>query len=147
MLESLGTPRKRILTLVFLAICCVFAATAAVVGIDDNPPGILLAYAATVALVLALVHPWRTTRKFRLLLFASVLGLALFAILHIAFEGVATKAADGSALRSLLEGLGGTAFLLAVLVGPPALLIGAIGWIALSIRNRRGLAEGRNRVA
>ena len=57
MLEALSTPRNRNLTLVFLAICCASATTAVVVGVSDNPPGILLAFGAVTALVLAFVPP------------------------------------------------------------------------------------------
>ena len=57
MLEALSTPRNRTLTFVFLAICCASAIAAVVVGISDNPPGILLAFGAATALILAFVHP------------------------------------------------------------------------------------------
>lgn len=59
MLQALA-PQDRTRTLVFLAICGVAAIAAVLVGISDNPPGILLAFTAAAAFVLAIVHPWRT---------------------------------------------------------------------------------------
>jgi len=147
MLEALSTPRNRTLTFVFLAICCASATAAIVVGISDNPPGILLAFGAATALVLAFVHPWRNAKQFRLLLYASVLGLVIFGILHNVFEAVANKAASAGALQSLLQGLGVAAFLLAVLICPPAILVGAVGSVVMFIRNRRRPTQGHDAAA
>jgi hypothetical protein len=147
MLEVLSTPRNRTLMFVFLAICCVSATAAGVVGISDNPPGILLAFGAAATFILAFVHPWRTARQFRRLLYASLLGLVIFGILHNVFEAVASKAASGGALQSLLQVLGVAAFLLAVLVCPPAVLVGAVGSLVMFIRNRRRSMQGRDTAA
>ena len=147
MLEALSTPRNRILTFVFLAICCASATAAVVVGISDNPPGILLAFGAATALVLAFVHPWRTAKLFRLFLFASVLGFVMFAILHNVFDAVASNAESAGTLQILLQGLGVAAFLLAVLICPPAILVGAVGSVVMFIRNRRRPTQGRDTVA
>ncbi len=137
MLEALSTPRNRTLAFVFLVICCASATAAAVVGISDNPPGILLAFGEAAALVLALVHPWRNARQFRFLLYASVLGFVIFGILHNVFEALAGKTAGAGALHGLLQGLGAAAFLLAALICPAAILVGAVGWIVMLIRKRR----------
>lgn len=65
MIEALSTHRNRVVTVVFLAIAAALAAAGGLVGIGDNPPGILLAYGAAAVLVMAVVHPWRTSKKFR----------------------------------------------------------------------------------
>ena len=144
MLEALSTPHNRTVTFVFLAACCASAIAAVAAGVSDNPPGILLALLAAAAFVLAFVHPWRTARKFRFLLYASGLSFAFFVILHNVFEAVASKLAKAGALHSLVEGLGVAAFLLAVLVCPPAFLVGAVGSAAMFIRNRRRPAQGHH---
>ena len=74
MTSAFSTPHNRTITLILLAICGLLAITAAVVGIDDNLPGILQAFLAATAFVLAFVHPWRTTKKFMCFLLASVFG-------------------------------------------------------------------------
>jgi len=137
MLQALATPRDRTRTLILLAICGAAAIAAALVGISDNPPGIFLALAAAVALVLAFVHPWRTPRQFGRLLVASVLGFFLFVVLHNVFEALAEEAEDITVLHSLLQGLGGAAFLLATLVCPAAFLVSVVALVVVSIRNRR----------
>jgi hypothetical protein len=78
MISAISTPHNRKMTLILLAICGLLAITAATIGIDDNPPGILLAFLAATAFVLAFVHPWRTAKKFMFLLLASVLGFVLY---------------------------------------------------------------------
>ena len=83
MIDAFLTPRNRIKTFIFLVTCGLLAIASIVVGIDDNPPGSLLAFLAAAAFVLAFVHPWRTVRKFMFILLASVVGFVLFVILSI----------------------------------------------------------------
>ncbi len=147
MLEALSTHRNRTLTFTFLAICCASATAAVVVGISDNPPGILLAFGAATALVLAFVHPWRTVKQFRGLLYASIISLPLLAILHNVFEAIASKSASAGVLQSLLQGLGVAAFVLVTLICPPAVLVGAVGSVVMFIRNRNQPVQGHDTVA
>lgn len=137
MIDAFSTPRNRIKTLIFLAICGLSAIAAAAVGISDNPPGILLAFLAATAFVLAFVHAWRTARRFRFLLYASVFGFALFIILHNVFATVAHDLATGGALQNLLEDLAIAAFFLATVICPAAFVVGAVGSVAMFIRSRR----------
>jgi len=147
MLEALSNPRDRTRTLVFLAIFGALATAAVIVGIEDNPPGILLAFGSATALVLAVIHPWRTAKQFRLLLYASVLGFVMSAILHNVFEGLASKTEVGGTFQILLQGIGVAAFLLAVLICPPAILVGSVGSVVMFIRNRRRPTRGGDTAA
>ena len=142
MIDALSTPRNRIRTFILLVICGLSAIAAAAVGIDDNPPGILLAFFAATAFVLAFVHPWRTSRQFRRLLYASVLGFVVFGLLHNVFEAVASNLGGSGLVQDLLNVAGGALFLIATLVCPPGLLVGAVGAVIMSIRNRQGPTSG-----
>jgi len=138
MIGALSTPQNRIKTLILLVICGLLAIAAAAVGIDDNLPGILLAYLAATAFVLAFVHPWRSARKFMFLLLASVLGFVLFVILNIIFDSVAQDPATSSALRDLMQSPAINALnLIIALIFPAAFIVGAVGSVAMFIRNRR----------
>ena len=137
MSEALSIPHNRIRTLILLIICGLMAIAAAAVGIDDNPPGILLAFLAAIAFVLAFVHPWRTARPFSFLLTASVLGLVLFVILNNVFAAVAHDPATAGAFQKLLQGIAVAAFFLATLIFPAAFIVGAVGSVAMFIRSRR----------
>ena len=137
MIDTFSTPHNRIKTLILLLICGLSSIAAAAVGINDNPPGILLAFLAATAFVLAFVHPWRTARQFRFLLYASVLGIALFAILNNVFAAVAHNSVTAGALQNLLQGLAVAAFFLATLICPAAFIVGAVGSVAMFIRSRR----------
>src|SRR4030067_1330789 len=130
MIDAFSTPHNRIKTLTLVVMCGLSAIAAAAVGIDDNPPGILLAFLAATAFVLAFVHPWRTARQFRFLLYASVLGFALFAILNNVFAAVAHNSATAGALQNLLQGLAVAGFFLATLICPAAFIVGAVGAVA-----------------
>jgi len=122
------------LTVIFLAACCISAIAAGVIGIEDNAPGIICAFIAAVALVLAFVHPWRTTKQFSLLLLGAVLCFVIFGVLHNVLHGIAGNMESAQVLPKLLEGLGIAAFLLAVLVCPPAFFVGLVGSITMLIR-------------
>ena len=138
MSDAFSTPSNRIKALILLAICGLLAIAAVVVGIDDNLPGILLAFLAATAFVLAFVHPWRTTRKFMFLLLASVLGFVLFIILNIILDTVAQNPATSGALQDLIQSpFANTLSLIIVMVCPAALIVGAVGSVAMFIRNRR----------
>ena len=138
MIDALSTPRNRIRTFILLVICGLMAIAAAAVGIDDNPPGILLAFLSATAFVLAFVHPWRTARKFMFLLLASVLGFVLFIILNIIFDSVAQNPATSGALQDLMQSPAVDALnLIIAMVCPAAFIIGAVGSVAMFIRNRR----------
>ena len=57
MFEAFAARHNRNRTAVWIAVCCILSAAAAIEGISDNLPGILLAFGAAIALVLAFVHP------------------------------------------------------------------------------------------
>jgi uncharacterized membrane protein (UPF0136 family) len=138
MTGAFSTPHNRKMTLILLAICGLLAIAAAAVGIDDNPPGILLAFLAATAFVLAFVHPWRTARKFIFLLLASVLGFVLFVILSIIFDSVAQNPATSGALQELMQSPAfDTLNLIIALICPAAFIVGAIGSVVMFIRSRR----------
>jgi len=138
MIEAFSTPHARSLTFILLAFCGLLAIAAAAIGIDDNPPGILLAFLAAIAFVLAFVHPWRTARKFMFLLLASVLGFVLFIILNIIFDSVAQNPATSGALQDLMQSPAVDALsLITALICPAAFIVGAVGSVVMFIRNRR----------
>ena len=132
------TWRNRILSPIILAICGLLAIAAGVVGIDDNPPGILLAFLAAAAFVIAFVHPWRATSQFICLLLASILGLALFIVLNISLDMAAQNPAAAEMLRDLLQSTIVEAFSIVIaMICSAAFFVGAAGSVAMFIRNRR----------
>ena len=138
MTSAFSTPHDRKITLIFLAMCGLLAIAAVIVGIDDNPPGILLAFLAATAFVLAFVHPWRTVRQFMFLLLASVFGFALFVILNIILDTVAQNPANTGTLQDLLQNPAIEAFsIIIAMICTAAFIVGAVGSVAVFIRRRR----------
>jgi uncharacterized membrane protein (UPF0136 family) len=138
MINAFSTPHNKTRSFILLVICGLSAIAAAAVGIDDNPPGILLAFLAVTAFVLAFVHPWRTARKFMFLLLASVLGFVLFVILSIIFDSVAQNPATSGALQDLMQSPAFDALnLIIALICPAAFVVGVVGSVAMFIRSRR----------
>jgi hypothetical protein len=138
MTSAFSTPHNRITTFIILAICGLLAIAAVAVGIDDNLPGILLAFLAATAFVLAFVHPWRTAKKFLFLILASVLGFVLYIILNIILDSVAQNPATAGALQDLIQSSVVNALsLIIAIVCPAASIVGAVGSVVMFIRNRR----------
>jgi hypothetical protein len=138
MTSAFSPPKNRKMMLILLAICGLLAIAAVVVGIDDNLPGILLAFLSATAFVLAFVHPWRTARKFMFLLLASILGFILFIILNIILDTVVQNPANTCTLHDLLQSpaIDAVSIIIAMICSA-AFIVGAVGSVAMVIRNRR----------
>jgi len=113
------------------------AVAAIVVGIEDNPLGIALGFLSASALVLGFAHPWRTPRPFRRLIYASVVGFVALVIISNVLEATFSKVAVPSAVEALLNGAATVAFLLC----PAGFLVGVIGAIVASRRQRPSSPE------
>jgi hypothetical protein len=138
MSSAFSPSHNRKITLTLLAICGLLVIAAVAAGIDDNPPGILLAFLAATAFVLAFVHPWRTAKKFIFLLLAAILGLVLFTVLNIILDSAAQNPETTGALRDLVESPGMNVFsLIIAMICSAAFMVGATGSVVLFVRNRR----------
>lgn len=138
MSNAFSTSRDRNKTIILLAICALLAIVAAAVGIDDNPPGILLAFLSATAFVLAFVHPWRTAKKYMFLFLASILGFVLFTILNIALDITTQDSATSGTLRELIESPAMNALnTIIIMICAAAFIVGAVGSVVMAIRNRR----------
>jgi membrane-anchored glycerophosphoryl diester phosphodiesterase (GDPDase) len=138
MIAAFSTPSNRNKSFILLAICGLLAIAAAAVGIDDNPPGILLAFLSAAAFVFAFVHSWRTAKKFMFLLLASVIGFVLYIILNIILDTAAQNPATSAALQDFLQSpVINTLSLIIVMVCAAAFIVGVVGSVAMFIRNLR----------
>jgi hypothetical protein len=111
-------------TMILFVVCAVAAVAGAIVGIDDNLPGLLLVTISAVAFVLAFAHPWRTTRRFVLLIGASLGAFVVCTVLHNVF-GDASPA-------------GAAFFYLAIFLFPAGMLVGIVGSLVSLVMGRRG---------
>jgi hypothetical protein len=138
MIEAFSTLPHRNRTFILFAVCGVLAITAVAIGINDNPPGLLLAYLSAIAFVLAFVHPWRTVRKYMFLLLASLLGFVLFVIGNIIFDSIAHNPTTPVSLQDLIQSPAVDALNMTLaLLCPAAFMVGAVGSLVTFIRNRR----------
>jgi hypothetical protein len=136
MLEALSTPQNQRRTYLLLLLSVVFVVAAGAIGINDNPPGLLCALLSAMALLLALAHPWRTSRAFFRLLYWSALSFVVFAVLHNAFEALSARPGLPSLVQSAFGAAGIAFFFLALFLSPAGLLIGGIGAAVMSWRSR-----------
>ena len=138
MLDAFSTSRYRIKMLILLGVSVLLAISSAIVGIDDNPLGVLLAFFAAIAGVLAFVHPWRVAKKFAFLLMASMIGFVLFIILNIISDSISQNPATSSALLYLIQNPVNDALsLILTMIFSAAFIIGVLGLVVIFIQNRR----------
>ena len=140
--ESAQGRRKRKEVFILAGIFCTLVISAIVVGVSDNIPGIILCYLATVVLVMAPIRTWRRTKKFLILLGASVIGFFVFVFLHNAFYALTILTSHIAALSHLMEAFHVAFFLIAVFLCPATFLVGAVGSIVFAIGRRRKQAIG-----
>ena len=134
--------RKRKKLFIVVSIFCALIISAIAIGVSDNIPGIVLCYLATVVLVVASTHTWRRTRRFLILLVASVIAFFVFVLLHNAFYALAILTNHIAALSHLMEALGVVFFIIAIFLCPATFLVGAVGSIVCAIMGRRKGAIG-----
>ena len=125
--EPLSRARVHGSTLAFLAATVLLAAAALLIGVSDNPPGIILLYSAGLTLLLAATHRWRDPRKFWYLLLGSLIGFFLFAAIHNFSEVGAGSIGHLPVLAWVLSAISAIFFLLAVILCPVGVVLGAVG--------------------
>ena len=107
-----------------LAVAGLFFAVALYVGVSDNPPGIAVFYGSMCALVVAFVHKWQKPKSFLILMVSSVVGFAVFAVLHNVFYAVGIKGAAIPGVSGLMEFLHVGSFLIALMLCPAGAVVG-----------------------
>ncbi|MBT8336726.1 MAG: hypothetical protein KJO11_08990 [Gemmatimonadetes bacterium] len=135
MLKALSTPTNRRRTVFLLTACALLALGAAWVGIDDNPPGISLAYLSAATFAAAFTHPWRSPRSFRRLMYAAAGGIVVFAVLHNVFHAGASIPDLPRLAQQIFSGFGIASFFIAVLLCPPVFVLGAVAALVMSRRH------------
>jgi hypothetical protein len=136
-LKLSGNKSNRKVTFIFLAISIILLVIALIIGIADNTPGLLLFLIGVVALILVFVHRWRKAKNFLILFVASIICFPIFAVLHNVMYGLEKMAGDIIVLSQLLGFLDVLFFLMAILVCPPGILVGAVGSIVFYFKNKR----------
>ena len=124
-MEKLFKPigKRRFLIILILVLSgCAMITVAAIIGIPDNLPGILLCYAGIASIVYAFIHHWKKRKNYVILLVVSVIGFIVFAILHNVMEAVG------------VEIIGAGFMLIAIFVCPVTFLIGLAGTLITGSR-------------
>jgi hypothetical protein len=110
---------------------------ALLVGISDNPPGIILLYGAGLTAVLAVVHRWRSARRFGYLVLSAALGFLVLAAIHNFAEVGAEGLSHLPVVAYPLAAVSVVGFMLAVVVCPAAVLVGVVGWVCMVVGGMR----------
>jgi len=114
----------------------IFAVSAALLGVADNPPGIISLYIALTCLAGAWVWNLPAPRDYWSIFLLSLAAFPVGVILHNLFYALATLVSGMPGLQGLLEFLDVFFFLIAVMAVGPAALAGLIGGV---IRSWQGM--------
>ena len=107
-------------------------AIALVIGVSDNPPGIILLYIGLTSLAGAWVWNWTSPREFWILLLTSLAAFPVGVVLHNLFYALGTLVGGSLILSGLLGFLEGLFFLVAVMAVGPTALVGLVGGVYTS---------------
>ena len=136
MLKAISTPQDRSRTVLLLTVAVCFGVAAALVGLDDNPPGLLLAVLSATTCGVAVVHPWRSPQSFRRLAYSSIAGFLVSVFLHNALYAAASVPGVPALARELFSGASVLFFFGAILVFPPLFVVGVVGALVAVSRGR-----------
>jgi hypothetical protein len=123
----------RLLTALAAGLGLAALATALLVG-AGGPAGFPFLLGASAAFLLAVVHRWRSPRKFLFLAAGSALGFVVFALLHNVFYALGELSAASPVLVAACEALHVSSFLLAVAACPVGVLVGLAGALVTGLR-------------
>lgn len=129
LVDSLKTPQW-----ILIGVGLASGAAALIIGVSDNPPGIVLLYFSLTCLAGAWVWNWRSPREFWGLLLTAVLAFPVGAIAHNLLYALGTLIDHIPVVREAVSFLGVFFFLVAVMAAGPAGLVGLIGGIITSWR-------------
>lgn len=136
MFKASSTSRYRTRTFALLAACVALALAAGWTGIEDNLPGLLLAYLSATALFTALAHRWRSPANFRRLVYVALAGFVVSTILHNVFYALASVPDLPGLARAMFTGAEIAFFFAAVLLCPPAFVVGVVGAVLTFMMRR-----------
>lgn len=126
---------KRQGTKTLLATGAILILLAILIGIADNPPGIILTYGGVFFVFLAFVHHWREAGVYGTLLAVAVVSFPVLILLHNIFDTLVDKTGGIPVLDQLLFGFSVIFFLGAVFVAPVGIVIGVILGLYYLIRS------------
>jgi hypothetical protein len=132
--HAYATAPNRRVTWVLAASSAALVVSALLVGVADHLPGIVLAYLASAAAVLAFSHAWKDAGSFGLLAAGALAAFVVLVVLANLVSGV--EPLVGGVAGTLVGGLAAAAFLGAVLVCPAAFVIGVAGALLRTVRGR-----------
>jgi hypothetical protein len=127
----------RKLTVLFLAVAAVATTGALVIGINDNPVGIMALYVASASLILAWAHRFRRAKQFVILLVASVVGFPVAVVAHNLLYGLGEWAKEATVVVGIAEFFHVLFFFAAILICPAGVVIGAVGSLVVWGAQRR----------
>ena len=114
-------------TYIYLSTSIVLVIVGLIVGIDDNPPGIIIFFLGSIVLVIAFTHNWQRAKPYLFLVLFSLLGLVISGILHNVLEAIGGEG-------TILGVIGALFFLIAIFICPACLLVGIVGSIVRTFK-------------
>ena len=142
-LKKLFEPPNQKITLILLIAGILLLVAGSIIGIADNPPGLVVMFVGIILLLFAFIHLWRKSKPYLILMLISFLGGIIFAILHNLFDALAIHWSELTLIPQILEGLAVGSFLIAVLLCPVGIFVGFLGAILTYFlkRNPKRTAE------
>jgi len=135
--KLLFTGKNRLITwmLILLGVLAIAIVLATGTG-DFGPMGMFTLYAGATLLIAAFFHVWEKWKYYLFLFVVSLIGVPFFILLHNVFYGL-SELYPGAWYTGVFQAMEGFTFVLAVIVFPPAVIVGLAGSIIFYVREKR----------
>lgn len=114
-------------TYFYLTVSIILIVMSLIIGIDDNPPGIIVFFLGSIVLVVAFTHNWKKAGSYLLLGIFSIAGFAVSVLLHNVFEAISGEG-------TIFGIVGAIFFLIALFICPACLVVGIVGSIVKALK-------------
>jgi hypothetical protein len=135
--KLLFTGKNRMITWFLILLGALAISIVLAIGTGDiGLPGMFTMYAGATLLVAAFFHIWKKWRYFLVLFLISLVAVPFFILLHNVFYGLSELYPEVW-FTGIFKSLEGFTFVLAVMVFPPAVIVGLVGAVIAFIRERK----------
>ncbi len=135
-IEILKTQINRPRTLPLLGSGLTLIVLALIIGINDNPPGVGLAYLGLILVAFSCTHHWREASRFGTLFAVAVISFPVLVLLHNIFETINENVGPIIVITQLFQGISVISFVGAVMVVPAAGMVGLLAGLFYLIKSK-----------
>ena len=125
------------ITFLLIALAIIAITIGLIIGISDNPPGIIILYAGTILLMVSFIHIWKKIWPRWPRGPGPIVPDPVFVVLHNIFFGIAELNSDARLLSEVFSFFDAMSFIIALIICPSGIVVGLGGVLILFIKRKK----------